>query len=220
MRSKEEAHDYRYFPDPDLIPLIVDDEWIKEIKTKLPELPAQRKQRFQEQYGLSEYDAGVLTASKHTAEFFEIAAGLHKDAKAVSNWVTVELQRYLNEHDIEITECKITPEKLAEMLQLIDDGTISGKIAKEVFAEMFATGESPKAVVEAKGLVQITDESALAEIAEKVIADNPDAVGEFLGGNEKTFGFLMGQIMKASKGKANPKVAQKLLRERLKKESG
>jgi aspartyl-tRNA(Asn)/glutamyl-tRNA(Gln) amidotransferase subunit B len=219
MRSKEEAHDYRYFPDPDLIPLIIDDEWIAEIKAKLPELPAQRKKRFQEQYGLSEYDAGVLTGSKHTADFFEKAAGLHGDAKAVSNWVTVELQRYLNEHDIEITECKITPEKLAEMLQLIADGTISGKIAKEVFAEMFKTGEGPKAVVEAQGLVQISDESALAEIIESVIADNADAVGEFLNGNEKTFGFLMGQMMKASKGKANPKAAQKLLRERLKRES-
>ncbi len=219
MRSKEQSHDYRYFPDPDLIPLIVDDPWIEQMRSLLPEFPAQRKKRFEERYGLSEYDAGVLTASKHTAEFFEKAAGLHADAKAVANWVMGELRRYLNEQDIEITDCKITPESLAEMLGLIADGAISGKIAKEVFAEMFKTGESPKAVVEAKGLTQITDESALAEFVGKVIADNPDPVADFLGGNERAFGFLMGQVMKASKGKANPKVAQKLLREQLKEQS-
>ncbi len=220
MRSKEESHDYRYFPDPDLIPLIVDDTWIEEMRAQLPELPAQRKKRFEEQYGLSEYDAGVLIASKHTAEFFEKAAGLHADAKAVANWVMGDLQRHLNEHDIEITDCKITPESFAEMLGLIEDGTISGKIAKEVFAEMFETGESPKAVVEARGLVQITDESALAELVDKIIADNPGPVADFLGGNERTFGFLMGQAMKASKGKANPKLVQEFLRERLKEQSG
>ena len=217
MRSKEESHDYRYFPDPDLIPLILDDDWIEEIRAGLPELPAQRKKRFQEECGLSEYDAGVLTASKHSADFFENAVERHKDAKAVANWVMGELQRHLNEADIEIADCKIRPEMLGEMLEMIDGGTISGNIAKDVFAEMFKTGEHPKAIVEAKGLVQITDESALAEIVEKVIADNPDPVAEFIGGNEKTFGFLMGQAMKASKGKGNPKIIQKLLRDRLKK---
>jgi aspartyl-tRNA(Asn)/glutamyl-tRNA(Gln) amidotransferase subunit B len=219
MRSKEGSHDYRYFPDPDLVPLIVSDEWVEQMRSRLPELPAQRKERFQESYGLSEYDAGVLIASKHTAEFFEKATGLHADAKAVANWVMGDLQRYLNEQDIEITDCKITPESLAEMLELIADGAINGKIAKEVFAEMFKTGESPKAVVEAKGLTQITDESALAELVDKVIADNPDPVADFLGGAEKAFGFLMGQVMKASKGKANPKIAQGFLRDRLKDQS-
>jgi len=220
MRGKEEAHDYRYFPDPDLIPLIVSDDWIEEIRARLPELPAARKHRFQELYGLSEYDAGVLTASKHTADFFEEAVGLHKDAKTVANWVMGDLQRHLNEQDVEIADCKVTPEGLAAMLALIDDGTISGKIAKDVFGEMFKTGDEPKAIVEAKGLVQISDESALAEIVEKIVADNPDPVADFLGGNERTFGFLMGQAMKASKGKANPKAVQKILRERLQKESG
>ncbi len=219
MRSKEQSHDYRYFPDPDLVPLIVDDSWIEEMRSRLPELPAQRKERLQERYGLSEYDADVLIASKQTAEFFEKAATLHTDTKAVANWIMGELQRYLNEEDIEITDCKVTPESLAEMLGLIDDGAINGKIAKEVFAEMFKTGESPKAVVEAKGLTQITDESALAELVDKVIADNPEPVADFLDGNERTFGFLMGQVMKASKGKANPKIAQGFLRARLKDNS-
>ena len=219
MRSKEESHDYRYFPDPDLIPLIVDDAWIEEMRSKLPELPAQRKERFQENFGLSEYDSGVLTASKPTAEFFEKAASLSADAKAVANWIMGELQRHLNEEDIEITDCKITPENLTEMLGLIADGSINGKIAKEVFGEMFKTGANPKAVVEDRGLTQITDESALAELVDKVIADNPDPVADFLDGAEKAFGFLMGQIMKASKGKANPKIAQEFLRARLKDNS-
>jgi aspartyl-tRNA(Asn)/glutamyl-tRNA(Gln) amidotransferase subunit B len=215
MRSKEEAHDYRYFPEPDLIPLIVDDAWIEEIRAKLPEMPARRKERFRDQYGLSEYDAGVLTASKHSADFFEKSAEMYKDAKTVGNWVMGELQRYLNQEDIEIQDCRITPEKLVEMLKLMDNGTISGKIAKDVFAEMFKTGKSPAAIIESQGLVQITDEAALASLVEKVIADNPGPVAEFLGGNERTFGFLMGQAMKASKGKANPKIVKDLLRKRL-----
>ena len=216
MRGKEEAHDYRYFPDPDLIPLVVEDEWIEEIRAKLPEMPAQRRQRFQKQYDLSEYDAGVLTASRHIADFFEEAAERYKDAKTVTNWVMGELQRHLNEEDIEIQDCKITPGALVDMLKLIDDGTISGKIAKDVFAEMFGSGESPAAIVESRGLVQITDESEMVALVEKVIADNPEPVSDFLGGNERTFGFLMGQIMKASKGKANPKIAKELLRGKLK----
>jgi len=216
MRGKEEAHDYRYFPDPDLIPLVVEDEWIEEIRAKLPEMPAQRRQRFQKQYDLSEYDAGVLTASRHIADFFEETAERYKDAKTVTNWVMGELQRHLNEEDIEIQDCKITPGALVDMLKLIDDGTISGKIAKDVFAEMFGSGESPAAIVESRGLVQITDESEMVALVEKVIADNPGPVSNFLGGNERTFGFLMGQIMKASKGKANPKIAKELLRGKLK----
>jgi len=216
MRGKEEAHDYRYFPEPDLIPLIIDDAWIEEITARLPELPAHRKERLQEEYGIPEYDADVLTASKHIADFFERAARSYTDAKTVGNWIMGELQRYLNQENIDIRECKITPERLVELLRLIDDGTISGKIAKDVFADMFKTGESPTAIVESKGLVQIADESELLSIVEKVIEDNPGPVADFLGGNERTFGFLMGQVMKASKGKANPKIVSKLLRERLK----
>ena len=217
MRGKEEAHDYRYFPEPDLIPLIVEDSWIEEIMARLPEFPAHRKQRLEEEYGIPEYDAGVLTASKHMADFFENAARQYTDAKTVGNWVMGELQRYLNQEDMDIRQCKVTPERLIELLRLIDDGTISGKIAKDVFAEMFQKGESPAAIVESRGLVQIADESELVSLVDKVIADNPDPVADLLGGNERTFGYLMGQAMKASKGKANPKIVSKLLRERLKK---
>lgn len=216
MRSKEEAHDYRYFPEPDLIPLIINDSWIEELRAKLPELPAQRKQRLQQEYGIPEYDAGVLTASKYAADFFERAANQYPNAKVVANWVMGELQRHLNLEGVEIQQCKVTPENLVELLRLIADGTLSGNIAKNVFAEMFQTGKSAAAIVESKGLVQITDESALVAIADKVIADNAGPVADFLAGNERTFGFLMGQAMKASKGKANPKTMTKILQERLK----
>jgi aspartyl-tRNA(Asn)/glutamyl-tRNA(Gln) amidotransferase subunit B len=194
----------------------VDDFWIDEIRARLPELPAQRKRRLQEQYGLPEYDAGVLTASKYAADFFERAAARCRDAKTVSNWIMGELQRYLNQEGIEIQRCRITPEMLVEMLKLIDDGTISVNLAKDVFGEMFATGERAAAIVESRGLVQITDEAELEAIVKKVIEENPGPVADFLGGNERTFGFLMGQAMRASKGKANPKVISNLLRERLK----
>ncbi|GAB4333941.1 MAG: Asp-tRNA(Asn)/Glu-tRNA(Gln) amidotransferase subunit GatB [Candidatus Abyssubacteria bacterium] len=216
MRGKEEAHDYRYFPEPDLIPLIADDVWIEQICARLPELPAQRKCRLQTQYGLPEYDAAVLTASKHTAEFFERAAAGYPDAKAVSNWVMGELQRYLNQAGIVIQHCKVTPEMLVELLTLIDDGKISLNLAKDVFGEMFKTGQSPAAIVESRGLIQITDEAELQAIIARVIEDNPGPVADFLGGNERTFGFLMGQAMRASAGKANPKVLSNLLRKRLK----
>jgi aspartyl-tRNA(Asn)/glutamyl-tRNA(Gln) amidotransferase subunit B len=216
MRSKEEAHDYRYFPEPDLIPLIVSEEWIEGIRRSLPELPTERKRRLQEEYGIPEYDAGVLTASRHVADFFEQAARQRRDSKIVSNWVMVELQRYLNQEGIDIRQCKITPDKLVDLLKLIDNGAISGNMAKDVFSEMFKTGDSPAAIIEAKGLVQVTDETALVSLVDKVIAENPGPVADFLGGNERTFGFLMGQAMKASKGKANPKILTKLIRERLK----
>ncbi len=215
MRSKEEAHDYRYFPEPDLIPLIISDEWIDEIKARVPELPIERKKRLQGQYGIPEYDAGVLTASKYAADFFEEAAVRYGDGKTVSNWIMGELQRYLNQEGIEIQESKITPDSLVRLLRLVVDGTISGKIAKDVFAEMFKTGDSPEKIVEARGLSQITSEEELLGIVEEVIAKNPGPVSDFLGGNERTFGFLMGQAMKASKGKANPKALSKILRDQL-----
>ncbi|MBI5116302.1 Asp-tRNA(Asn)/Glu-tRNA(Gln) amidotransferase subunit GatB [Candidatus Poribacteria bacterium] len=217
MRSKEEAHDYRYFPEPDLIPLIISEEWIEEIRKNLPELPTQRRRRLQEEYGIPEYDAGVLTASRSVADFFELAARKYRDPKIVSNWVMVELQRYLNQEGIDIRQCRITPDKLVDLLKLIDNGVISGNIAKDVFSEMFRTGDTPASIIEAKGLVQVTDEAALVSIVDKVVAENPGPVADFLGGNERTFGFLMGQAMKVSKGKANPKILTKLLRERLKK---
>jgi len=219
MRGKEEAHDYRYFPDPDLIPLMVDEAYIEEIRARLPEMPRRRKQRFQEQYALSEYDAGVVTASKHTADFFEKAAGEYKDAKTVANWVMGELQRHLNEEGVAIRDSKVTPENLAGMLKLIGDGTISVKIAKDVFADMFKSGQNAAAIIESKGLSQVSDESELGALVDKVIADNPGPVSDFLGGAERAFGFLMGQVMKASKGKANPNVAKDLLRKRLKEQA-
>jgi aspartyl-tRNA(Asn)/glutamyl-tRNA(Gln) amidotransferase subunit B len=216
MRSKEEAHDYRYFPEPDLIPLMVDDRWIEEVRRKLPELPHQRKERLQEQFEIPEYDAEVITASKAMADFFEQAASVYPNAKTVANWVMGELQRHLNLKGIEIEQSKTKPEQLGELLRLIDDGTVSGNMAKTVFSEMFETGKSPSAIVSEKGMVQITDEEELVALAEKVIADNPGPVADFISGNERAFGFLMGQAMKATKGKANPKVLNKLLRERLK----
>jgi aspartyl-tRNA(Asn)/glutamyl-tRNA(Gln) amidotransferase subunit B len=182
----------------------------------LPELPAQRRQRLQQEYGISEYDAGVLTASKYAADFFEKAANRYPNPKVVANWVMGELQRHLNLAGIEIQQCKVTPENLVELLKLIDNGTLSGNIAKGVFAEMFEAGKSAAAIVESKGLVQITDESELVAVADKVIADNAGPVADYLAGNERTFGFLMGQAMRASKGKANPKTMTNLLRERLK----
>jgi aspartyl-tRNA(Asn)/glutamyl-tRNA(Gln) amidotransferase subunit B len=217
MRSKEEAHDYRYFPDPDLIPLMIDEKWIEEVRARLPELPNERKKRLREQYEISEYDAEVLTASKSMADFFEQTARLYPHPKTVANWMMGEFQRHLNLKGIETQQSKIAPEQLAELLRLVDDGTVSGNIAKSVFGEMFETGKGPAAIVREKGLVQITDESELVAIVDKVIADNPGPVAEVLAGAERTFGFLMGQAMKASKGKGNPKLLNKLLRERLKK---
>lgn len=215
MRSKEEAHDYRYFPDPDLVPVVVDPAWVDEIRQSLPEMPDVRKKRYVSEWGLPEYDAGVLTMSKSMADFFEKTVAGYHDAKAVSNWVMGEIAKHLNVEGIEIHQSKLTPAHLTELLKLQDDGTISGKIAKTVFEEMFATGKMPSVVVKEQGLVQITDESAIAAIAEQVITENPKSVDDFKNGKEKAIGFLVGQVMKLSKGKANPEMANKLLREKL-----
>jgi len=215
MRGKEEAHDYRYFPDPDLIPLVVDQDWIEDVRAGLPELPAARRERFVHDYGLPTYDAGVLTSSKPMAEYFEACAKLYPDPKAVSNWIMGNLLRKLNEEEREIAECPVTPEHMAGLLTLIDKGTISGKIAKTVFEEMYKTGEQPGAIVEAKGLVQVTDEGEIAGIVEKVLAENAENVARYKAGTEKLFGFFVGQVMKATKGKANPKIVNELLRKAL-----
>lgn len=215
MRGKEEAHDYRYFPDPDLVPIEVDEEWLQRIKEELPELPDARKKRLIEEDGLPEYDAGVITASKGLASFYDGCMNGYHNAKVVSNWIMGELSMYLNENNMEIDECKIAPAQLAEMLKLIDNGTISGKIAKTVFAEMFASGKDPEVIIKEKGLVQISDEGELAKMVEEVIANNPKSVEDYHNGKQKAVGFLVGQIMKATRGKANPALVNKLLKEKL-----
>lgn len=216
MRSKETAHDYRYFPEPDLVPLLIDDEWLERLKAEMPELPKQRLERFATVLGLGEYEAKLLTATPVTADYFEIAVKVHDDAKAVANWMLSDLQGLLNEAGKRWDECPLPPQNLGEMLNLMRDGTISVRIAKEVLKEMFATGKPPKQIVEEKGLVQISDEAELRRIVEEIVTANPKAVQEFLSGNEKVIGFFVGQVMRATKGKANPQLANKLVLEALK----
>jgi aspartyl-tRNA(Asn)/glutamyl-tRNA(Gln) amidotransferase subunit B len=215
MRSKEFAHDYRYFPDPDLLPVVLTEDEVEAIRAALPELPDETKQRFIDDFGLTPYDAGVLVADKETAAYFEGAA-VGNDAKIAANWVTGNLFGALNKAGKSITESPVSADALAELLGLIGDGTISGRIAKDVFEEMFETGKAAKDIVAEKGLEQITDSGAIEAAVDQVIADNPDQVADFQGGNEKAIGWFVGQIMKATGGKANPKLVNELLREKLK----
>lgn len=215
MRSKEQAHDYRYFPDPDLVPLVIDRDWVEDIRLSLPELPDARRERYVREYGLPPYDAGVLTSTKELADYFEACLTVYPNPKVVSNWVMGDLSRLLNANNIEVSRCPIRPQQLAGMLELMDKGTISGKIAKTVFEEMFSSGKDAQAIVQEKGLVQISDEGAIAAIVDEIIAKNPKSVEDYRAGKEKALGFLVGQIMKATKGKANPELANKLLKERL-----
>jgi aspartyl-tRNA(Asn)/glutamyl-tRNA(Gln) amidotransferase subunit B len=215
MRTKEEAHDYRYFPEPDLVPVVVGKEWIEELRARLPELPDEKRHRFISQYGLPEYDADLLTAERPLAEWFEEAVRSGGEPKAVSNWMMVELLRLLNERSIAVEQCPLRPQQLVEMLALIKDGTISGKIAKTVFEEMFATGKSARQVVQEKGLVQISDEEALLRIVKEVLEGSPREVERYRAGEAKLLGFFVGQVMRATKGKANPKLVNELLRREL-----
>ncbi len=217
MRSKEEAHDYRYFPEPDLVAFEFTDAMIEEIRAKLVELPAARTSRFVSQYGLPEYDAGVLTASKETADYFENCVKLLNKPKALSNLIMTDLGGLLNENKIEIKNSPVTPENLVKLVNLVECGTISGKIAKTVFAEMFTTKDDPGIIVKRNGLVQISDEGAIAQVVEKVLTENQKAVQDFKSGNERALGSLVGQVMKATGGKANPAVVNKLLKEKLTK---
>jgi aspartyl-tRNA(Asn)/glutamyl-tRNA(Gln) amidotransferase subunit B len=217
MRSKEEAHDYRYFPDPDLLPLRVPAELVEDLRKELPELPAQKKARFIEQFGIPAYDAGVLTASRDLAAYFEQTVELHPDYKMVSNWIMTEVMRELKGEEEGITSCPVTPNRLADLLKLIDKGTISGKIAKTVFEEMWATGEDPSKIVEKKGLVQVSDTDQLTELVQKALDEYPSEVEKYLAGKKQILGFFVGQVMKATKGKANPKVVNQVLAEELKK---
>jgi len=215
LRSKEEAHDYRYFPEPDLVPVEISEEWVDSIKSRLPELPDEKKKRYVEQYGLPPYDAGVITVSKDMASFFEKCVGIYPEAKTIGNWIMGDLSRLLNARNMDITECPVKPEQLVEMLKLLDKGTISGKIAKTVFEEMFETGKDPGTIVEEKGLVQISDTSAIEELVNTAIENNPKSVQDYKAGKKKAMGFLVGQVMKASKGKANPQVVNELLKQKL-----
>ena len=215
MRSKEEAHDYRYFPDPDLLPLDITSEFVDRIRETLPELPDPKKQRFCADYGLTMDDAAVLVAERETAEFFEqVAAG--RDARLAANWVIQELFAVLNRAGQSISEMPVSAQNLGRLIELIADDTISGRIAKEVFEEMVETGHDPEAIVAEKGLEQITDSSEIAAAVDRVITENPEQATEFRGGNEKVLGWYVGQVMKVTQGKANPKIVNQLLREKLK----
>ena len=215
MRSKEQAHDYRYFPEPDLLPMVISRTWVEELQQQQPELPDARRDRFVREYGIPTYDAQVLTNSRPLADYYDNCCKLYPNPKVISNWVMGELLRYLNAEGLEISQSKVTFQLLAEMLWLIDKGTISGKIAKTVFEEMFKTGQAPELIVKEKGLVQITDESAIIEQIGQVIAANPKVVEDYKNGKEKAIGFLVGQVMKQTRGKANPDAVNRLLKERL-----
>jgi len=216
MRSKEEAHDYRYFPEPDLLPLEIDTLWIEGIKAQIPELPQAKRERFINEYRLPAYDADLLTSEKSLAEWFEEAVRLGGDPKTISNWMMVELMRLLNEEGKSIEESTLKPEQLVDMLSLIASGVISGKIAKTVFEEMYRSGSDPDTIVREKGLVQIIDKTEIALVIEEVLKKNPEEVERFRAGEEKLSGFFVGQVMKATKGKANPQLVNELLRKRLK----
>lgn len=215
MRSKEEAHDYRYFPEPDLVPITVEQKWIDEIKASLPELPDAKRERFVSEYGIPEYDAEFLTSEKAVAKWFEEAVGSGGQPKAVSNWMMGDLMRLLNEENKGIEECPLKPIQLVDMLKLIDNGTISGKIAKTVFEEMYKTGKDADTVVKEKGLVQISDEGAIEKAVDEALAKNRNEVERYKAGDEKLLEFFVGQIMKATKGKANPQMVNELLKKKL-----
>jgi aspartyl-tRNA(Asn)/glutamyl-tRNA(Gln) amidotransferase subunit B len=214
MRSKEEAHDYRYFPDPDLVPLVIDDAWIDEIRSTLPELPREKKERFVRDYALPEYDAAILTATRQLADYFEECVRLGPQPKVVSNWIMGDILRHVPDTR-DISQFPVTPSHLAEMLLMVDKGTISGKIAKTVFEEMVATGRMPQPIVAEQGLVQVSDEGALEKAIQEVLNANEDQVEQYRQGKEKVFGFLVGQVMKTTKGKANPQVVNELLKKML-----
>ena len=215
MRSKEEAQDYRYLPDPDLVPMVIDRELVARIKADLPELPDARRQRYVTGYGLSHYDTMVLTDTRELADYFEECVTFYPNAKAVGNWVMGDLSRLLNAAHLDIIDCPIRPQQLAEMLKMMDDGIISGKIAKTVFEQMFTTGKNPITIVKEKGLIQITDKGALDAIVEQVLSGNPKSVEDYRAGKDKALGFLVGQVMKATRGKANPELVNRLLKDKL-----
>ena len=216
MRSKEVANDYRYFPEPDLLPIVIDEAYIAAIRASLPELPDAKKLRFRDEYGLGEYDAGVLVSSRELADYFETVARGSGDAKLAANWVTVELQALLNKHNWEVSDSPIQADRLATLIARIKDETISGKIAKTVFESMLDDASEVDAIIEDKGLKQVTDSGAIEKIVDEVIASNPNQVQQYREGKQQVIGFLVGQAMKLSQGKANPGQVNTLLKEKLK----
>ena len=215
MRSKEEAHDYRYFPDPDLVPLKLDEEWVHGFRVSLPELPAVRTKRLVSDYGLPEYDATILTASKGMADYFEVCVKQFNQPKTVSNWVMGELLRELNNSGTDISASPVTPERLVSLLRMVDNEAISLKVAREIFPELYGSGKTPEQIVQEKGLTQVSDEGALAQILEEVLRKNPGQVTQFKEGKQQVLGYLVGQVMKASGGKANPGKVNAMLRKQL-----
>ena len=211
MRGKEEAHDYRYFPDPDLLPLVIEEEQMVAWRAELPELPEARFRRFRDGLGLPEYDAQVLTAEKEVADYFEAALTAYDEPKKISNWVMGEVMRELNDRGATLADCKLRAQDLGRLVKLVDDGIVSGTIAKNVFKELFETGGDPEAHVKAKGLAQISDTSAIEGLVDEVLAENPSEVERYKGGDRKLTGFFVGQVMKKSKGKANPGLVNQLL---------
>lgn len=220
MRSKEEAHDYRYFPEPDLLPVLINKEWIEEIKKSLPELPDSRQKRFMQEYKLPRYDTEILTSERELAEYFEetiknLSTKNIDSYKIVSNWMMGDVLRVINDKHMHVKEFPISSKNLAEMIDLITNGTISSKIAKEVFEEMLKSGESPKAIVDKKGMTQISDESAIEKVVDEIIKKNPEQVNQYRSGKTKVMGFFVGQVMKVMQGKANPGLVNELLQKKL-----
>jgi len=215
MRSKEYAHDYRYFPEPDLVEMLISKDWIESVRKELPELPQAKKERFVDLYGIPEYDAGVIVSSKALASFYEEAVEQSGDAKLVSNFIMTEVLRRLKDIDADISDMPFDSSDFASLLKFVIDGTISNNMAKKVFREMAETGKKPEKIIEEKGMKQITDESAIEEIVIKVISENPQSIEDFKNGKDRAIGFLVGQAMKASKGKAAPQTVNRLIREKL-----
>ena len=215
LRSKEDSDEYRYFPEPDLPPVIVTEDYIEKLRAELPEMPKEKRRRMIEKDGLPEYDAGIITASKALVDFYDAVHTHYGDAKKISNWIMGELLAKVNAEGIELNALKIQPEQMAALLKLVDSGEISGKIAKKVFAEMFETGNNPGDIIKKQGLMQISDETALKTMIEQVVETNPKSVEDYKAGKTKALGFLVGQIMKQSRGQANPAVINRLLVEKL-----
>ena len=215
MRSKEEAHDYRYFPEPDLVPVVVPEEWINEIKKSLPELPEEKRDRFMKQYKLPKYDAEVLTSSKALADYYEQCVKYIDDYKSVSNWIMVEVLKIFNERQIDIADFKVKPEHLAMLINLVNEGKINQTTAKMVLEEISETGEEPDSLIERKGLLQISDESFIEEVVVKVLEGNKENVERYFAGKDKLFGYFVGEVMKLTKGKANPKIVNEVLKRKL-----
>ena len=215
MRSKEDAQDYRYFPEPDLVPVIISDEWLQEIKSRQPELRTEKLERYKKEFQIPEYDANIITSNKRLADIFEETTAICKNPKKVSNWLMVETMRLLKEHEMEPEQITFSPENLAKLIQLTDDRAINSSVAKEVFEKIFAEDIDPEAYVEENGLKTVSDDGALRSTIEKVIADNPQSVEDYHNGKKKAIGFLVGQTMKAMQGKADPAMVNQILAELL-----